>query len=63
MLIVFLEVESTCIYLKLSSCMLPMFCFFGEFSQHCNKKIGLVNPTKGFLRIVFLNRHILTKKS
>jgi hypothetical protein len=38
------------------------FFFFVEFEQAGDKK-GLANPTKGFLRIFFKNRHILTKKN
>jgi hypothetical protein len=39
-------------------------CFsFGEFSQPGDKKKGLVNPTKGFLRFKKINRHILTKQT
>jgi hypothetical protein len=37
--------------------------FFGRIFATWRKKKGLANPTKGFLRFFFKNRHILTKKT
>jgi hypothetical protein len=36
--------------------------FCGEFSPPGDKKKGLANPTKGFLRIVFKNSPYLKEK-
>jgi hypothetical protein len=36
--------------------------FCGEFSPPGDKKTGLANPTKGFLRIVFKNSPYLKEK-
>jgi hypothetical protein len=48
-----------CVYLLESG----FFFFFDDFSQPGDKKKGLANPTKGFLRFKKNIRLILTQKT
>jgi len=44
------NIEQMSKFLTFESTSSPVFFYFGEFSQPGNKKKGLGNPTKGFLR-------------